>query len=96
MPLPTTTFLTGLAALAAVLGLVLLLARLLRRSGLVPAAGRARRLASEDTLALDGRRRLHLVRCEGRQVLLLTGGASDVVVGWVDAAPALQPSGSVP
>ncbi|MBN8891274.1 MAG: flagellar biosynthetic protein FliO, partial [Rhodospirillales bacterium] len=41
------------------------------------------RLAVARTLALDPRRRLHLVRCEGRQVLLLTGGAQDIVVGWL-------------
>jgi flagellar protein FliO/FliZ len=41
-------------------------------------------------LALDSGRRLHLVRCEGRDVLLLTGGPQDVVVGWLpdrEAAP---------
>ena len=86
MPLQTTTFLTSAAALAAVLGLVLLAARFLRRSGLVVPGSRARRMATEDTLVLDGRRRLHLVRCDGRHVLLLTGGATDVVVGWLDAA----------
>ena len=91
MPFQLPTLLTGVAALAAVLGLVLLLARLARRSGLVPNAARTRRLATEDVLALDGRRRLHLVRCEGRRVLLLTGGGADVVVGWVD--PAVAPEG---
>jgi flagellar protein FliO/FliZ len=40
-------------------------------------------LAVDETIALDSRRRLHLVRCGGRQVLLLTGGGSDTVVGWV-------------
>jgi flagellar protein FliO/FliZ len=35
-------------------------------------------------LALDARRRLHLVKCGQRRVLLLTGGAQDIVVGWVD------------
>ena len=34
-------------------------------------------------LALDGRRRLHRVACNGREVLLLTGGGTDVVVGWL-------------
>ena len=87
MPLQPTTFLTGAAALAAVLSLVLLAARLLRRSGLVGAGSRARRMAAEDTLVLDARRRLHLIRCDGRHVLLLTGGATDVVVGWMDSAP---------
>ena len=75
-----------MAALAAVLGLVLLAARLLRRSGFVVTGSRARRITAEDTLVLDGRRRLYLVRCDGRRVLLLTGGATDVVVGWLDSA----------
>ena len=38
----------------------------------------------QDVLALDARRRLHLVKCDQRRVLLLTGGAQDVVVGWLD------------
>ena len=86
MPYQPTTFLTSAAALAAVLGLVLLAARFLRRSGLAVAGSRARRMATEDTLVLDGRRRLHLVRCDGRRILLLTGGATDVVVGWLDGS----------
>ncbi|OJY63977.1 MAG: hypothetical protein BGP12_15620 [Rhodospirillales bacterium 70-18] len=82
------------AALAVVLGLIWL-AQLLARGG-VARGGLARgvqarllggtgdaRLAVARTLALDPRRRLHLVRCEGRQVLLLTGGAQDIVVGWL-------------
>ena len=80
-----SALLTGLAALAAVLGLVLLLAKLARRSGLATPSGRARRLRAEETLALDARRRLHLVRCDDRLLLLLTGGGCDVVVGWMDA-----------
>lgn len=31
-------------------------------------------------------RRLVLVRCDGREALLLTGGAQDVVVGWLAAS----------
>ena len=34
-------------------------------------------------LALDARRRLSLVQVGGRQVLLLTGGGQDQVVGWL-------------
>ena len=44
-------------------------------------------LPVQDVLALDPRRRLHLVRCDERRVLLLTGGAQDVVVGWLDREP---------
>ncbi|BDG73013.1 flagellar biosynthetic protein FliO [Roseomonas fluvialis] len=78
-----THWLTAAASLAAVLGLVLLGGRLLRASGLAPAAKPGTRLALQESLALDARRRLVLVRCDGRDVLLLTGGAQDQVVGWL-------------
>jgi hypothetical protein len=69
-------------ALGAVLGVILLLSRLARSiPGLLPARsalGRAPVLCG--SLALDSRRRLHLVEIEGRQALVLTGGATDVVV----------------
>jgi hypothetical protein len=42
-------------------------------------------LRLEQTIALDARRRLLLVRCGGRRVLLMTGGPQDAVVGWLDA-----------
>jgi len=35
----------------------------------------------EDVLALNARRRLHLVKYHRQRVLLLTGGAPDIVVG---------------
>jgi len=38
-------------------------------------------------IALDSRRRLYLIECQGRRVLLLTGGGQDVVVGWPDEHP---------
>jgi flagellar protein FliO/FliZ len=73
---------TAIAALAGVLVLIMLLARGLRRLGYVPAAsgGAAKRLAVEEALPIDGRRRLLLLRCDGRPMLLLTGGAQDVLV----------------
>lgn len=76
---------TVTAVLAGVVVLICLAGRLARLGGLArrPAGGRSLRV--EDVLALDTRRRLHLVRCEGRRVLLLTGGAQDIVVGWVEA-----------
>jgi flagellar protein FliO/FliZ len=79
----TTQWLTAAAALAAVLGLVLLGGRLLRASGIAPAARAGTRLGVQETLALDPRRRLVLLRCDGREVLLLTGGSQDQVVGWL-------------
>ncbi len=78
------TVLTAVAALAAVLGLILLVGRLVRASGRLPRPSGGR-LAVTEVLALDASRRLRLVRCDGREVLLLTGGPADVVVGWVDS-----------
>jgi flagellar protein FliO/FliZ len=39
-----------------------------------------RRLTIEQSCAVDGKRRLLLVRCEEQRVLLLTGGPADLVV----------------
>ena len=77
------------AALAAVLLLLRLGARGLRRSGLAGRReGGRRRLAIQEVLAVDARRRLLLVRCDGREVLLLTGGGGqDSVLGWLPPGP---------
>ncbi len=64
-------------------GLAAALAALLAR--LRPlAAARPGTMALEQVLALDPRRRLCLVRCGARRVVLLTGGAQDLLVGWLD------------
>ena len=83
MVIGTTSVLTAFAALVAVLGLIWLAGRVARFGGVArrPAGGGA--LAVQDVLALDTRRRLHLIKCNERHVLLLTGGAQDVVVGWL-------------
>ncbi len=95
MPVSATTILTALAALAAVLVLVLLAGRAARLGGFAPRAG-GRLLAVQDTLALDHRRRLTLVGCNGRRVLLLTGGAQDLVVScWLDDPALRQPDQQV-
>jgi flagellar protein FliO/FliZ len=83
MASPFATTLTALAALALVLALVWLASRAARWGGLAPRQTGPRRLVVQDAIALDARRRLTLVRCDDRCVLLLTGGAQDVVVGWV-------------
>ncbi|MGE0223908.1 MAG: flagellar biosynthetic protein FliO, partial [Acetobacteraceae bacterium] len=77
------TVATAVAALAVVLALVLFVARLARFGGIQSRAAGNRLLIIEETIALDPRRRLHLVRCAGRRVLVLTGGGSDTVVGWL-------------
>lgn len=84
--MPFSSILLVLPALAAVLALIWL-AQWGARSGgfarrLAPAQGG--RVAVVQVLALDPRRRLHLLRCDDRHVLLLTGAAQDLVVGWLD------------
>jgi len=57
--------------------------------------GRNRRLAVIDSLALDPKRQLLIIRRDNVEHLILTGGAQDVVVETgivVDEAPAAQPS----
>lgn len=62
------------------------IAAFLRRlRGICPPAQSPRALALKETIALDPRRRVHLVRCGDKHVLLLTGGTQDQVIGWVDA-----------
>jgi flagellar protein FliO/FliZ len=85
-----TASLTAVAALLAVLAALLLAGRAARAAGLGARGGR--RLAVEEVLALDSRRRLTLLRCDGRHLLLLTGGAQEVVVGWLPPDPAPRPS----
>ena len=84
------SILLAVGALVLVLGLILLAQRAARLGGLVPPARRGGRLALVEAVALDPRRRLALVRCDDRHVLVLTGGAQDVVVGWVE--PPLPPA----
>ncbi len=81
------SLLTIPAALVAVLALILLAARVVRAGGFAPRAGAPRRIKVLETTALDQRRRLHLVRCEGRSLLLLTGGAQDALLGWLPELP---------
>lgn len=81
MTIPSATWLLAAAALAGILALLLLLARGARRFGLAPAG--TGRLSVQAVLPLDSRRRLVLIRCDGREALLLTGGPQDVVVGWL-------------
>ena len=78
------TLITAGGALFAVLLLVLVAARLLRMGGWAPRPLGGKTRSLRESLALDTRRRLHLVQCGQKQIVLLTGGAQDVVVGWID------------
>lgn len=74
-----------LVTLALLLGFLLAVKRLgptlgLERLGLARAAGGERRLAVVESLALDPRRRLVLVRADGREHLLLLGATEETVV----------------
>ncbi|WP_186374151.1 flagellar biosynthetic protein FliO [Roseomonas gilardii] len=81
MPSSLSPWLPALAALGAVVLLLWLLARGARLTGLAVPSGK--RLGVQEVLALDTRRRLVLLRVDGREVLLLTGGPQDSVLGWL-------------
>jgi flagellar protein FliO/FliZ len=79
-----TTLLTSAVVLMGILGVILLIGRVPRLASFIRPASSRHLLILKDTIALDARRRLHLVEHGDRMVLLLTGGESDVVVGWLD------------
>lgn len=92
------SFLTAIFALGAVIVAILLVLWLLkllfRASGNV-ARGRNRRLAVVDSLALDPKRQLLIVRRDNVEHLILTGGPQDMVVETgiaVEDAAAAQPT----
>jgi 3-oxoacyl-[acyl-carrier protein] reductase len=92
------SFLTAIFALGVVIVAILLVLWLLKllfnASGNV-ARGRNRRLAVVDSLALDPKRQLLIVRRDNFEHLILTGGPQDVVVETgiaVEEAPAAQPT----
>ena len=96
------TYLQTVLVLAVVVSLIFGAAWLARRAGLAgngPRAlrGRRRRLTQVESLALDGKRRLVLVRRDGREHLLLLGGGADLVVERdilpVEPAPEFLPEG---
>lgn len=94
MPSDLHLLLTGFAALVVVLALVWAGSYAARFTGLAPRRTGGRVLAVRDAIALDSRRRLVLVQCGHRGIVLLTGGSRDLVVGWLDEsappAPASQ------
>ena len=78
-----TSYLQFAFALLFVLALIGAAALLARRFGLGQApqpAGRRRRLAVEEILPLDGKRRLLLIRRDGVEHLVLLGQSSEIVV----------------
>lgn len=99
-PFPTSLGL-ALAALALVLGLIWLSGRIAQCLGLqslglqslgLQSLGRSRgvprtgtRLLITETLRIDPKRQLLLLRCDEREMLILTGGGPDLLVGWLPA-----------
>ncbi len=80
--MPSLTFLFAFIAILAVFGAGVFLIRRFatNRLGANPNRGRMPRLAVIDAAAVDGRRRLVLVRRDNVEHLLMIGGPSDIVV----------------
>jgi flagellar protein FliO/FliZ len=85
--MPLLTLAWPFVALAVVVALILISQRVVRVSGFYRRHA-GQRLSVVEAMALDPRRRLHLIRCDDRTLLLLTGGTEDLVVGWL---PEVQP-----
>lgn len=84
MPIHDVTI--GVFALTAVLGLIWLVQRGVRAGGL-GWQGQAGRLRLIQSVPIDQRRRLVLVQLDGRDIVLLTGGAGDLLVAALPAVP---------
>lgn len=86
MPPLSSSFLTAATALGAVICAILFAAYVLRRTGFARPAG-STRLQLREMLPLDRTRKLYLVTCDGRDLLMVAGPAGDTLVGWVPATP---------
>lgn len=75
-------------ALLAVVVLIVAFGAVLRRFGQGPATRAGKRLSVTESLTLDTRRRLVIVRHDGREHLLLLGPTGDLVV---DQSPLATP-----
>ncbi|MDH3473902.1 MAG: flagellar biosynthetic protein FliO [Rhodospirillales bacterium] len=90
-------YLKFVLALGFVLGLIAALAWVARRFGLggrlVPNTGQARRLAVVEVMTLDARRKLVLLRRDGREHLVLLGPSQDLLLEGGIAPPPGRPPG---
>jgi flagellar protein FliO/FliZ len=78
----------ALFALIATLALILGLAWVARRFGMLEAGKSGeKRLKLSESLMIDPRRRLVIVRCDEREHLILCGPGGDVVVSALEAKP---------
>ena len=90
MAMMATDYLRFLLALGAVIGMIALFAWCVRRfrlGGFVGAAMNTGRLAVIETLPIDGRQRLVLVRLDDREHLLLLGQERSLVIDRGVEAP---------
>jgi flagellar protein FliO/FliZ len=79
----------ALFALIATLALIVGAAYAARRLGMLQPGGQGpKRLKVSESLMIDPRRRLVIVRCDGREHLLLLGPGGDVVVSEMAAVDA--------
>ncbi len=76
----STSLLTALFALIFVIALAYGLARLLRKIGFDQNTRKGKRLSITETLQVDAKRRLVLVRCDNWEATILTGPAGDLLV----------------
>lgn len=79
----TTEIIRVAFGLMAVLGLIGICAVVARKAGVIAASGgliRQRRLKLVETLSLDSRRRVAIVRCDDRDHLILLGANNDTVI----------------
>ena len=70
-------------ALVAVLGFIGLAAILVRKAGLISASSgfiRKKRLALVETLAVDARRRVAIIRCDDKEHLIILGPNSETII----------------
>jgi hypothetical protein len=79
LPLGWTLLVIGLSTLPLA---TMILRHLRGRFPLLPQSPE-RTLRLEESIALDPRRRLHVVSCQGKRLIVLTGGPQDVSIGWL-------------
>lgn len=88
------------AALAFILGLIGVCAIVARRFGLAPGAsapGGQRRLGIVEVKAIDAKHRLLLIRRDGKEHLILTGGETPLLIeGGIDAPAPVEVAETTP
>lgn len=75
--------LVAACSLASIIAILLLGTRLVRLRLMSPRIQSTKALRLCETLPLDPKRRIHLLECDGNKLLVMTGGGSDQVIGWV-------------